>query len=328
MGGRSCRLEYALTTTSKGEVADRLGLDRLRLPVITAPMFLVSGPELVISACRAGLLGAFPAANARDAQGLAQWLQLIAAQRALMPTPAPYAVNINVSPGRYADQSGIVGACRDARVPLVITSVGDPSAMTKAVHEWGGVVFHDVTTVRHAEKAAEAGVDGLILVCNGAGGHSGTASAFSFLPRVRQFFDKTIVLAGGIATGRAILAARALGADLVYMGTRFIASAESLASPAYKQSVVDSDLKDVLFTAAISGLPANFLRQSIASAGLNPDHLPRSVGSATTPLPEGIKAWKHIWSAGQAVALIDSVPPVSEIVDSLLQEYRDACSRL
>jgi nitronate monooxygenase len=287
-------------------------------------MFLVSGIDLVVAACREGLLGAFPASNARDAEGLSDWLGRIEGALADLPDPAPYAVNINVAPGRYADQGAMIDACRRARVPLVITSVGDPTEVVKAVHDWGGVVFHDVTTVRHAEKAQAAGVDGLILVCAGAGGHSGGLSAFSFVPRVRRVFDKTLVLAGGVADGGGVLAARALGADLVYMGTRFIASAESLASSAYKDMVINADLADVIYTDAISGLPANFLRPSIRDAGLDPEHLPPPIARGQGRLPEGVKAWKHIWSAGHAVALIDSAPSVRDIAAKLKQEYLEA----
>jgi nitronate monooxygenase len=303
-------------------------LARLRLPVIAAPMFLLSGIDMVVEACRSGVVGAFPAANARTASGLAEWLDLLSQRLADYPEAAPYAVNINVHPQRYSDFPAMVEVCREARVPLVITSVGNPSEMVSAVHDWGGLVFHDVTTVRHAEKAAQAGVDGLILVCAGAGGHAGATSAFSMLPRVRQFFDKTIVLAGGIATGRGILAATALGADLVYMGTRFIASAESLASAEYKQLIVDADLNEVLYTECISGLPANFLRSSIRNNGLDPDHLPTLLQAGKAQLPPGIKAWKHIWSAGHAVALVDSVASVKSIVEMLIQEYAAAVAAM
>ncbi|HYG28173.1 MAG TPA: nitronate monooxygenase [Caulobacteraceae bacterium] len=296
----------------------------LRLPVIVAPMFLVSGVELTVAACQAGLVGSFPASNARDAAGLASWLGQIREALADDAAAAPFAVNINLQKGRYADHDAMVAACEAARAPLVITSVGDPTEIVERVHGWGGQVFHDVTTVRHAEKAVEAGVDGLILVCAGAGGHSGAASPFSLLPRVRRFFDRTLVLAGGVADGAGIAAARMLGADLVYMGTRFIASAESLAADDYKRMLIETDISDVIYTPAISGLPANFLRPSIAAAGMDPDALPPLKGPRQADLPEGVRAWKHVWSGGQAVGLIDDAPPVAVLVDRLEAEMRQA----
>lgn len=300
----------------------------LRLPVVVAPMFLVSGVELTVAACRAGLIGSFPASNARDATGLTSWLAAIRDALAAEAAPGPFAVNINVQKGRYADHDAMVAACEAARAPLIITSVGDPTEIAKRVHGWGGKVFHDVTTVRHAEKAAEAGVDGLILVCAGAGGHSGAASPFSLLPRVRRFFDGTLVLAGGVGDGAGIAAARTLGADLVYMGTRFIASAESLASPEYRRMLVETDIADVIYTPAISGLPANFLRPSIRNAGMDPDQLPPLKAPRQADLPEGVRAWKHVWSAGQAVGLIDDVPSVATLADRLEAEMRTAQGRL
>jgi nitronate monooxygenase len=296
----------------------------LRLPVVVAPMFLVSGVELTVAACRAGLIGSFPASNARDAPGLTAWLATIRDALAEETAPGPFAVNINVQNGRYADRDAMIAACEATRAPLVITSVGDPTEVAKRVHGWGGKVFHDVTTVRHAEKAAEAGVDGLILVCAGAGGHSGAASPFSLLPRVRRFFSGTLVLAGGVADGAAIAAARMLGADLVYMGTRFIASAESLASADYKRMLIEADIADVAYTPAISGLPANFLRPSIANAGMDPDALPPLKGPRQPDLPQGVRAWKHVWSAGQAVGLIDDAPPVADLVARIEAEMRAA----
>jgi nitronate monooxygenase len=293
-----------------------------KLPVLVAPMFLVSSVEMVVEACRSGVGATFPASNARSAAGLSAALRKIGESLAGVEASGPFAVNINVKKDRYDDLDEIVAVCREAGVPLVITSVGDPREMVERVHDWGGLVFHDVTTVRHAEKAAEAGVDGLILVCAGAGGHSGGLSPFAFVPRVRRFFNKTIVVAGAISDGAGIAAVRMLGADLVYMGTRFIASVESLASPEYKAMLLNSDLADVLYTPAISGLPANFLKPSIRSHGLDPDNLPPPKGLFKADLPEGLKAWKHLWSAGQGVGLIDDIPTTAEIIHRLAEEMR------
>jgi nitronate monooxygenase len=293
-----------------------------KLPVLVAPMFLVSSVEMVVEACRSGVGATLPASNARSAAGLSAALRKIGESLAGVEASGPFAVNINVKKDRYDDLDEIVAVCREAGVPLVITSVGDPREMVERVHDWGGLVFHDVTTVRHAEKAAEAGVDGLILVCAGAGGHSGGLSPFAFVPRVRRFFNKTIVVAGAISDGAGIAAVRMLGADLVYMGTRFIASVESLASPEYKAMLLNSDLADVLYTPAISGLPANFLKPSIRSHGLDPDNLPPPKGLFKADLPEGLKAWKHLWSAGQGVGLIDDIPTTAEIIHRLAEEMR------
>lgn len=302
------------------------GIHGLRLPVLVAPMFLVSSPELVLAACRAGVAAAYPASNSRDAQGLRHVLRGFTEGLAEIEGAGPFAVNLNVNRNRYKEFDEVVGACREAKTPLVITSVGDPREMVRQVHDWGGRVFHDVTTVRHAEKAVEAGVDGLILVCAGAGGHSGGLSPFSFAPRVRRFFDGTLVIAGGVADGTGIAAAKMLGADLVYMGTRFIASQEAAASPEYKQMLLEADLADVVYTPAISGLPANFLKPSIRAAGLDPDALPTPRGLFQPDLPDGLKAWKHIWSAGHGVGLIDDLPTTAEIIERLEREFHAARS--
>lgn len=214
--------------------------------------------------------------------------------------------------------------CRRAKVPLILTNLGDPRAEVEAAHEWGGTVFHDVTTMKFAEKAIEAGVDGLMLVCGGAGGHAGTLNPFSFLPQVRQIFDGTIMLAGGIADGNGIAAALALGADLVVMGTRFIATKESGTFPPHKQMLVDARSEDVLFTDAIAGMPASFLRPSMIAHGLDPDNLPPPRGLHRPDLPEGIKAWKNIWSGGHSTGLINDVPSVAELVARLQEEFESA----
>ena len=310
---------------SENVMTDSL-LGRAALPIIAAPMFLVSGPELIIAAGRSGIIGAFPAANARTPEQLADWLAEIDNGLAGCDA-ASYAVNINVRPGRYRDFDSVLAMLENARVPLVITSVGDPSDMVRRVHAWGGKVLHDVTTLRHAEKAVEAGVDGLILVCAGAGGHAGANSPFSFLRAVRKCYDGLVVLGGGIADGYGVAAAITLGADLVYMGTRFITASESMASDEYKQAVVDADLADIVYTNAISGIPANFLRPSIAAAGMDPANLPPLLDGRPN-LPEGKKAWKHILSAGHASTLVERVRPVDEIVRTIGAEFHSALERM
>lgn len=308
-------------------------LGPVALPVIAAPMFLVSGPELVIAACRAGIIGSFPAANARTPEILGEWLARI--RDALDGRDsAGFAVNVNVKPGRYRDFGAVMDVLEEVRVPLLITSVGDPAEVARRVHGWGGKVLHDVTTVRHAQKALEGGVDGLILVCAGAGGHAGSASPFSFLRAVRQFYDGLVVLGGGIADGYGLGAALALGADFVYMGTRFLASRESMAPDDYKQSLIDAGLPDIIYTDAISGIPANFLKPSILAAGMDPENLPKPDANGRPRLPEGKKAWKDIRSAGQGCALIGEILPCDEIVKNIAKEFNlsvnllnAACSR-
>jgi nitronate monooxygenase len=290
---------------------------RLRLPVVAAPMFLVSGPDLVIAAGKAGVLGAMPAVNARSTEELGQWLERI--EGAL--GGFPYAINLIVSgtaSPRFADDLALIVA---KKPPVVITSVGNPAETAARVHAFGGLVFHDVATVRHAQKAIEAGVDGLILLTAGAGGHTGIANPLAFVSQVRAFWGGPILLAGAISDGRGILAAQALGADLAYMGTRFAASQESLAPEAYKQLLVSETMADVIVTDRVSGLPATFLRGSIAQAGLDPDALPERLGVFKPNLPEGLKAWRDIWSGGHGVGSITDAPPVAGIVDRLAAEY-------
>ncbi len=300
---------------------------RLRLPVVAAPMFLVSGPDLVIAACRAGVLGTFPALNQRTTEGLGEWLHVIEA--ALTPADAPYGVNLIVhrTNARLAADLAVVVA---HRVPVVITSLGAASEVVAAVHSYGGVVFHDVTTAAHARKAAEAGVDGLILVAAGAGGHGGSLSPFALMAEVLRSFGGTILLAGAISSGADVLAARAMGADLAYLGTRFVATAESLASDAYRDQVVTAGAADIVHTASVSTIPANFLRRSLELAGLDPDAPagPVDLGHLTRPSQADAKAWRDIWSAGHGVAGIDAVLPVADLVDRLSREYDAARVRL
>ena len=300
-------------------------IDRLKLPVIAAPMFLASSPKLVLAACRAGVVGAFPAANARSPQELDAWFDEIEQGLAGDRSAAPFGVNIVLA--RPARPDPLLDVCVRRKPPLVITSIGDPAELTRQVHGWHGAIFHDVTTVRHAEKAAEAGVDGLILVCAGSGGHSGAVSPFALTPQVRARFDGLIVLAGSIGDGQSILAAQALGADLVYMGTRFLATKESLAPDAYKAMMVAAETKDVIYTPAISGIPASFLRQSIQAVGLDPDNLPAPEGLRARDLPDGVQPWRDVWSAGQGVGLIDDAPSVAELVARLATQYGAAKRR-
>jgi len=302
---------------------------RLRVPVIGSPMFLVSNPELVIAQCRAGIVGAFPALNARPPQALDAWLMQIG--EALRPRdadrpprpPAPYAVNLIVHPSNQRLQEDLA-TCARHRVPIVITSLQAPDAVVETVHGYGGIVLHDVTTLRHARRAAAAGVDGLILVCAGAGGHAGALSPFALAAEARAFFDGLLVLAGAISTGAGVLAARALGCDLAYMGTRFIASEESAAAPAYKQMIVDGQAADIVYTPAFTGVPGNYLKPSIRAAGLDPDDLPAAVPADFG----GPRRWKDIWGCGQGLGAISRVLPAAGIVAELATEYAEARRRL
>ena len=297
----------------------------LALPVIGAPMFIVSTPELVLAQCRAGIIGAFPALNARPGEKLAAWLAALNEALAATPRAAPYAVNLIVHPSneRLADD---LACCIEHRAPLVITSLGAPSAIVPQVHAYGGLVFHDVTTVRHAEKALETGVDGLILVAAGAGGHGGTLSPFALLAEVRRFFNGPLALAGAITNGRQILAALALGADCAYIGTRFIATQEANASDAYKQALLAASSADIVYTPYFTGVPGNYLKSSIVVAGLDPDKLPSGHGPKLefARANDGAKAWRDIWGAGQGVGTIDDVPTTAALIERLKSEFQTA----
>ncbi len=294
----------------------------LKLPVIAAPMFLVSGPELVIAACKAGVIGTFPALNQRTTEGYSEWLDEIKA--ALGPEDAQYGVNIivhNTNPRVMADLEVTVRH----KVPLVITSLGAVKDVVDAVHSYGGLVFHDVTTVRHAQKAAQAGVDGLILVCAGAGGHAGTWSPFALLNEVRQFFKGTILLSGCMSTGQDVATAMMLGADFAYLGTRFINTTESRAPDEYKDMIDEAHAADIVYTPAISGIPANFMSQSLIANGLDPKSMPdKTKVDLGKELDHEVKAWKTVWSAGQGVGSIDDVPTTAELVARLKREFDEA----
>ena len=301
---------------------------RLRLPVVAAPMFLVSNPQLVLACCHSGVLGSFPALNQRESSGFKAWLEEIEA--GLKADSAPYAVNLIVhgsNPRLQAD----LAICVEHKVPVVITSLGAVKEVVDAVHSYGGLVFHDVTTRRHAEKAAEAGVDGLIAVAAGAGGHAGTWSPFALIAEIRQFFDKTLLLSGCLNHGHEVLAAQLLGADLAYMGTRFIATRESNADADYKQMILDARAADIVHTPAVSGVPASFMRQSLEKAGYDLARLQDkgdvNYGEKLKPVSDEAKAWKTVWSAGQGVGGIADVPSVAELVARLDAEYRAAQGR-
>jgi len=302
----------------------------LRLPLICAPMFLVSYPELVLSACKANIAAACSASTARSPAEYAEWLDRFDAEladhrRATGRPTGPWAANISLRSGKVGAAQRFeaeVEVCKARRVPLLITINGAPDEIVREAHGWGGMVFHDVTTVRHAEKAAKAGVDGMILICAGGGGHSGGMNPFAFVSAVRRFFDGYIVLAGGIATGAHLRAARALGADLCYMGTRFIATREAGAPDAYKRILLESRAEDLVFTPFFThGIPASMLRKSIARVGYDPDRLP---AYGTEAPHDAAKPWRDVWAAGQSVALIDDLPDVAGLVDRLEAEYEAA----
>ncbi len=302
---------------------------RLRLPVMQAPMIIAANLELTLAACKAGVIGAFPVGNPREPETLDGWLSTLAEEEARTRDAgglfAPYCVNLLAA--RQIDRDlkrARLESCRRFKVPLILTNLGDPREEVEAAHEWGGLVFHDVTTVRFAEKAIAAGVDGLMLVCGGAGGHAGTLNPFSFLPQVRAMFDGYIILAGGIADGAGVAAALALGADLVAMGTRFIATKEAGASVAHKQCLVDARAEDVIFTDAIAGMPASFLRPSIIANGMDPDALPVPLAVHRPNLPAGVKPWKTVFSGGHSVGLVKDVPSVAELVSRLECEFAGA----
>jgi nitronate monooxygenase len=295
---------------------------RLKVPAIAAPMFLVSGPELVIAACKAGVIGSFPAMNARSSEEFTKWIATIT--ESTHQDDAPYAVNFGLARMKGVRLETDIETCRRYKVPIIITSVGNPSGVVKDIQAWGGLVFHDVTTLYHAKKAADAGVDGLILVCTGAGGHAGPLSPFAMVEQVRAFFDGTIILAGAISTGKGIRAAEILGADLAYLGTRFIATKEALAVDAYKDMIVSEQTDDIVYTNAISGVPANFMRTSLTTVGLDPNNLPKPDGPFRPNLPDGLTAWNSIWSAGQGVGSIDDIPHTDQLVTRLFEEYQAA----
>lgn len=295
--------------------------DRLRLPLIAAPMFRVSGVELVIAACRAGVIGSFPTANCRSVEALDEWLGQM--MGALEPGSAPVCPNLIVRNERVHDDL----ACLVSHgVEMVITSVGNPAPVVGPLHDSGCFVLADVASVHHAKRAIEAGVDGLVLLTAGAGGQTGWANGFAFVRAVRAFWDGTIVLAGGVSDGTALRAAQVLGCDLAYMGTRFIATDESMAPAPYKQMLVDSSLDDVMLTSAMTGLPTSMLRPSIVASGLDPNALPTDMSEQNAADlygsgASGPRRWADIWSAGHSVSGISEIPAVAALVDQIAEQY-------
>lgn len=309
---------------------------RLRLPVIGSPLFIVSGPELVIAQCKAGIVGSFPALNARPAEKLAEWIvqiksELAEFERETGKKAAPFAVNqiCHASNDRLMHDMEV---CTEHQVPIIITSLRAPQAVIDSAHSYGGVVFHDIINIRHAKKAVDEGVDGLIPVCAGAGGHAGTLSPFALVPELRKFWDGPIALSGSIANGRSILAAQALGADLAYMGTRFIATKEANADDAYKQALIEAaGGGDIVYSNLFTGVHGNYLRSSIEAAGLDPENLPESDKSKMNFGSGGntkAKAWRDIWGSGQGVGQIHDAPTVEELVARLEAEYREGKAAL
>jgi len=302
----------------------------LRLPVVCAPMFLVSGPDLVIGACRSGIVGSFPAPNARTLDTLEEWLERITSELAIMRkqqlagSTQVWAQNLVVH-STYDRLDAELALVEKYQPPIVITALGSPRAVVEVVHSYGGLVIADVNNVPYARKAAEAGVDGLALVAAGAGGHTGQMAGFAFVPAVREFFDGILILAGAIGDGRAVRAAEVLGAELSYMGTRFIATEESIAFPPYKQMVVDSKFDDLILSNSFTGAYAYYLKPSIVAAGMDPDNLPAKGKMDLTGTSTKIKAWKDVWSAGQGIDTVRKIEPIALIVDRLEQEYRAAC---
>ena len=306
--------------------------NKLRLPVVGAPQFIIANPELVIAQCKGGIVGSFPALNARPQTLLDDWLyrikdELAAWDEANPDAPAaPYAVNQIVHKTNERLEAD-VAACVKHKVPIVITSLGARPDVNDAVHSYGGIVLHDIINIKFAEKALEKGADGLIAVCAGAGGHAGGLSPFALISEIREFFDGPLLVSGAIATGRGILAAQAMGADLAYMGSAFIATTEANASEGYKQMIVDSSAGDVVYSNLFTGVHGNYLKGSIAAAGLDPDNLPQSDPSKMSfGGGEGskAKAWKEIWGAGQGVGSVHEIVPTADLIARLKREYDEA----
>lgn len=294
----------------------------LRLPVIAAPMFLVSGLELVQACCQAGIVGSFPAANARSLEDLRDWLVQMQIFQQAHPDAAPYAMNVILLDKMNDRKAEELALAEEFQVPILITSVGDPTEAVQRAHAWGGKVIHDVVSIRHAVKAAQAKVDGLILVCGGAGGHTGQLNPFAFVPQIREFWDGLLIVGGSVTHGQTVRALEVLGADMSYIGSRFIATEESMASHEYKQVLLDSQASDVVLSPLFSGVPAHYLKASIARAGLDPEQY-----TAEEVKIKNIKAWRDVWSAGHGVGSITDVIPAAQLVERLAQEYQTALQR-
>ena len=293
---------------------------RLKIPAIASPMFLASGPDLVVETCKGGMIGTFPALNQRTTEGYAAWLEEIASRLDGVEGAAPFGINLIVHRSNSRVEADLAKTV-EHKVPLVITSLGAVKDVVDAVHSYGGLVFHDVINARHAEKAAAAGVDGIIAVACGAGGHAGTLNPFALISEIRSVWSGTLVLAGAINTGAQVLAARAMGADMAYLGTRFLATQEATIEPDFKNMIVESDASDILYTPAISGVNANFLKPSSIRAGLDPDNLPQA---GKMNLEHEAKAWKTVWSAGQGAGGIHDILPAGDLVARLIREYDEA----
>jgi len=308
-------------------------LRRVRFPVIGSPLFIISNPTLVIEQCKAGIVGSMPALNARPASQLDEWLAeitetLAAYDRAHPDNPsAPFAINQIVHKSNDRLEHDVV-LCAKYKVPLIITSLGAREDVNQAVHAWGGVVLHDIINNRFAHKAIEKGADGLVAVAAGAGGHAGVKSPFALVQEIREWFDGPIALSGSMATGDAVLAAQAMGADFAYMGSLFIATLEARASEAYKQCIVDSNSDDIVYSNLFTGVHGNYLAASIRNAGLDPEHLPESDPSTMNFGGNAVKAWKDIWGCGQGIGAVKSVQPTAEVVARLRREYQAARARL
>ena len=308
-------------------------LRRVRFPVIGSPLFIISNPTLVIEQCKAGIVGSMPALNARPASQLDEWLAeitetLAAYDRAHPDNPsAPFAINqiVHKSNDRLEHD---VALCAKYKVPLIITSLGAREDVNQAVHAWGGVVLNDIINNRFAHKAIEKGADGLVAVAAGAGGHAGVKSPFALVQEIREWFDGPIALSGSMATGDAVLAAQAMGADFAYMGSLFIATLEARASEAYKQCIVDSNSDDIVYSNLFTGVHGNYLAASIRNAGLDPEHLPESDPSTMNFGGNAVKAWKDIWGCGQGIGAVKSIQPTAEVVARLRREYQAARERL
>tara|TARA_R110002020_G_scaffold63170_2_gene168681 strand:- start:37999 stop:39006 length:1008 start_codon:yes stop_codon:yes gene_type:complete len=304
---------------------------KLALPVIAAPMFLISGPKLVLECCKNGIVGTFPALNRRSSEGFEEWVLEIKKgletyEKETGLKPAPFGVNLIVHPTNPRLEADLK-ICIKHKVPLIITSLGAVPQVVDAVHGYGGLVFHDIIKKRHAEKAAEAGVDGLILVAAGAGGHAGTINPMTLVSEIKKFFSKTIILSGCISTGRDIASAMQMGADLAYMGTRFINTQESSATEEYRRMIVEAGASDVIYTASISGVHANFLAASLKKAGIGSEDLKKDTKiDFGKELDTEAKAWKTIWSAGQGVATIEDTLTVTDLVQRLKTEFKQALS--
>lgn len=305
----------------------------LRIPVVAAPLFIISHPPLVLAQCKAGVVGSFPALNARPAEQLEDWLaevtETLAAYNAAIPQrrAAPFAVNqiVHRSNARLEHD---IAVCVKHKVPIVITSLGAVPEVNEAVHSYGGIVLHDIIHDRHARKAIEKGADGLIAVATGAGGHAGTLSPFALVQEIRQWFDGPLLLSGAIANGGAILAAQAMGADLAYVGSPFIATREARAVDEYKQMIVDSKAADIVYSNLFTGVHGNYLKGSIRAQGMDPDHLPQSDPSKMDFSSGSAKAWKHIWGCGQGIGAVTEITGTAELVDRLAREYEAAKGKL